>query len=113
MKVAASLRADVGAQHLSGGDVERGHETGGAAADVLELAAGMLTGRDWSGRVFGAARGDRGLLVHGQDQRVDRRVQVQPADVGGALPELWGVTAVEPAGDLVDLQVQALRVRPT
>src|SRR4030095_3242253 len=49
------------------------------------------------GGTAGVARGHAGLLGHRQHQRVGRRDQVQPADIGGPLPEARVVGAGDPA----------------
>ena len=75
---------------LAGGDVQRGEQRRGAVAVVVVRAAldpAFLHRQD---RHRAVQRLDLGLLIHAQHDRVLRRGQIQPADVGD-LPDQLGV----------------------
>jgi hypothetical protein len=106
MKLAAVLRKVGGLNDPAAVDVQGGQQDRGAVADILVLLAGRAAGGDRLGWPGAAAGTDPGLLIHRQHQRVGRRDQVQPADVGGALPEAGVVGAGDPAAHPVRLDVQ-------
>ena len=81
-EVPAIARRGGHARDLPVMDVQRGEQVGGAVAHVLAVAAGGLAGGWKRVRAGGLARGDRGLLVDRDDDRVAGRVEVQSADLG-------------------------------
>ena len=71
-----------GAGDLAGGDLQRGEQGGGAVPDVVVGAPLRQPGLHRQHRRGPVQRLDLGLLVHAQHDRVLRRGQVQPDDVG-------------------------------
>ena len=76
------------ADHLAGGDVQRGEQARGAVADVVVgLPAGHARHHRQHRRA--AVQGlHLGLLVHREDHRLVRRIEVKPDHVADLLDEL-------------------------
>ena len=68
--------------HLPGRDLQRGEQGGGAVPDVVVGALLGVAGLHRQRLLGPVQRLDLGLLVHAQHDRVLRRGQVQPDDVG-------------------------------
>src|SRR5690348_1248005 len=83
------------ADDLAGGDVESREERCGAMSAVVVGAAfgdARSQGQDGLGAIEGL---NLGLLVHAQDQGVDRRIEVEPDYVTHLLDELGVVGKLE------------------
>src|SRR5512133_2663851 len=67
---------------LPGGDLQGGEQRGGAIADIVMGALLGMPGLHRQRLLGPVQRLDLGLLVHTQHDRVLRRSQIQPDDVG-------------------------------
>lgn len=71
-------------EDLAGGDLEGGKQGGGAVALVIVALAGQCPPiRQLQIALRPFERLDRGLLVDTQDNRLGRRIDIEPDNIGG------------------------------
>jgi hypothetical protein len=88
-KLLVAVPAEMLGDHRTTGHIEGGEQAGGAMAGVgvgHPLRSGGHARQD---RRCPVQRLDLGLLVNGEDQRVGRRIEVEPDNVADFVHELW------------------------
>jgi hypothetical protein len=95
------------------GHIQRGQQVRGAMSDVLVFLASGPAGCRRRRGLGAAARADPGLLIDCQHQRAVGRIEVQPADVGGPLPNPGTSRRVIQPRTRCGLMSRSARIRPT